>query len=233
MLQRLTRRSTILFSHLIRTQSTLPLINKPTIATAKAQKSELWELDNDILLLLSRDPEAHAVHQERLIRDIMATDEVPYDNASAVMKAMFVSNQLNPVWTLPYDVTLIVFGCSAFVCCPLVFEFDSAKMFADFFSATLQSEDIPDVHSALNVGGWTWTWMEPIIGTASFSILCLQLARTTMKKLEFRPYHHRLQSTRANNLALQYPKYTKSIVKDFGRSQPLRGNKFNPVGRTW
>lgn len=206
---------------------------KPTIASAKQQKTELWELDNITLLLLARDPEAHDVHQERLIRDIMATDGIEYNSASLIMKDIFQSNQVNPLFLLPYDITFVVFGVAAFACVPLVFQYDTATTFAESVHATLDTADIPTVHSFANVGAWTWTWMEPMIGTASFAILCLQLARTTMKKLEFRPYHHSLQSKRANNLASNYPRFTKSIVKDFGRSQPLRGDKFNPLGRTW
>jgi hypothetical protein len=207
--------------------------NKPTIAMAKEQISELWELDNHTLLVLSRDTEAHDVHQERLIRDIMGKDGIEYDQAANIMKDMFEFNQVHPLVMVPYDVTFLLFGVSAVACVPLVFYFDTAKLFADAVSATLDVEEIPTLHSASNVGAWTWTWMEPMIGTASFSILCLQLARTTMKKLEYRPYFHSLQSKRANDLACQYPRYTKSIVKDFGRSQPLRGEKYNPLGRTW
>lgn len=207
------------------------VVTKPTIAMAKAQKTELWELDNDILLVLSRDSEAHDVHQERLIRDIMAVDNIPYDDAEDVMKAMFKYNQLNHMWMLPYDFTLISTGAAAVVCVPLVFDFEAAKAFADLVSAS--SEEVPAVHSAANVGSWTWTWMEPMIGTASFSILCLQLFKGVMQKLALRPYHDSLQSKRANRLSKAYPTYTKSIVKDFGRSQPLRGNKFNPLGSTW
>ena len=233
MLRKLATRVKIPCKLPTRLLSTLPSFNKPTIAIAKQQKTDLWEIDNNTLLVLSRDPDAHDVHQERLIRDIMATDLIEYDQATDVMKNMFESNQLNRLWILPYDITLLVFGTAAFVSVPLVFEYDTARIFAEGLGATLETEDVPTIHSALNVGGWTWTWMEPLIGTASFAILCLQLARTTMKKLEFRPYHHRLQSTRANNLANKFPRYTKSIVKDFGRSQPLRGGKFNPLGTNW
>ena len=39
-----------------------------------------------------------------------------------------------------------------------------------FFAATLQA-------IRNEVGTWTWTWMEPMIGTASFALLCAQFAR--------------------------------------------------------
>ena len=43
----------------------------------------------------------------------------------------------------------------------------------------------------------------------------------------------RLRSQDANKRADAYPMYTRSIVKDFGRSQPLRGPKFNPLNKQW
>jgi len=75
--------------------------------------------------------------------------------------------------------------------------------------------------------------MEPILGTASFSILCLQLLRGAMVNLAYQPYIDFVHSKRANDLADAYPQYTRSIVKDFGRSQPFRGDKFNPLKRRW
>ena len=59
------------------------------------------------------------------------------------------------------------------------------------------------------------------------------LSRRPLSPLRSQPYQDYVQSRRANKLADAYPMYTRSIVKDFGRSQPLRGPKFNPLNKQW
>jgi hypothetical protein len=84
------------------------------------------------------------------------------------------------------------------------------------------------------VGAWTWTWMEPAIGTASFVLLALQvrplaspslaapsnalqgrqcgdgagvqLVRSHMKKIDLKPYHAQLSSMRADRLCTAFPR---------------------------
>ena len=135
------------------------------------------------------------------------------------------------MFQLPLEGGLLLAATGAIVAWPLVFDLAPAKAFADITHASY--DELPDPVVWVNTGTWTWAWMEPLIGTASFSILCLQLFRGQMKKLALKPYTHYVQSRRANRLADRYPQYTRSIVKDFGRSQPLRGLKYNPVGKTW
>jgi len=38
------------------------------------------------------------------------------------------------------------------------------------------------------VGTWTWTWMEPMIGTASFVLLSFQLIRSHMQRIDLKPF---------------------------------------------
>eukprot|EP00656_Telonema_subtile_P048943 TRINITY_DN5978_c0_g1_i2.p1 TRINITY_DN5978_c0_g1~~TRINITY_DN5978_c0_g1_i2.p1 ORF type:complete len:230 (-),score=52.75 TRINITY_DN5978_c0_g1_i2:88-777(-) len=204
---------------------TLPR-QKPTIAMAKQQPRELYELSNEALAIAARSPEAHDVHQERLIRDIMATDEVEYDKAAARMEEVFLYNQTRRTILLPYEVGLAGTMLCAILCFPVVFHDGTATAFADFIGAT---EECPPGTFA-DVGTWSWAWMEPMMGTASFSLLCLQQLRLQMSRLAFKPYYDYVQSRRANQLAAHYPRYNRTIIKEFGRSQPLRGDKFNPVG---
>ncbi len=208
---------------------------KPTVAEAQLQPVHLYELSNEALALAARDPTAHDIHQERLIRDIMATDGLVYDDAAPIMKKMFSANQLSHASLFPYEVGLGLTSLGAILCFPLVFHFDSARAFADLLAANYDVAEMPsvDVATMTKTGSWSWEWMEPMIGTASFSILCFQLLRTTAKRLAFNPYSDSLKSKRANDLAAKFPKYTRSVVKDFARSQPLRGDKFNPIGKKW
>ena len=75
---------------------------------------------------------------------------------------------------------------SAVVAFPLVFHLESARFFADqIFSS--HYEHLPDDAACAKVGEWSWCWMEPMIGTASFSILCLQVLHTQIKDLGLKP----------------------------------------------
>jgi len=209
----------------------------PTIAYAKQQPREVYELSNEALAIASRDVKAHDLHQERLIRDIMAVDGVEYVAASEKMKEIFAANRKGMfLRCLPVEAGCFLFAGLALGAFPLVFHFETSQMFADFVQTSY--DQVPEAgrwrdHGLANTGTWSWAWMEPIIGTCSFSILCLQLLRGQMKKLALNPYTNYLRSRRANRLASWYPQYTRTIVKDFGRSQPLRGKKWNPLGKKW
>lgn len=54
----------------------------PSIAMASEQPRYLYEWSNDSLAIAARDSNAHDVHQERLIREIMAVEEVEYPQVS-------------------------------------------------------------------------------------------------------------------------------------------------------
>ena len=210
--------------------------DKPSIEYARQQPREVFHLSNEALAIAARDSESHDLHQERLIRDIMAIDNVQYEGAAEKMKEVFSANRRGLTMVLPLEAGCVLFAGLSMVCFPLVFHFETSQAFADFVMASY--DEIPETgrwreHGLANTGSWSWTWMEPIIGTASFSILCLQLLRNQMKKLALRPYTNLIRSRRANRLAGLYPQYTRSIVKDFGRSQPLRGRKYNPLGKKW
>lgn len=38
-----------------------------------------------------------------------------------------------------------------------------------------------DLETWLEVGAWTWNWMEPPLGTITFVLLCIQLSRSHMQ----------------------------------------------------
>ena len=100
-------------------------------------------------------------------------------------------------------------------------------------AAQFVKDEIPDVETLdtfWKVGAWTWTWMEPAIGTASFVLLALQvnpsaslrcptrcyvrppvvagvqLVRSHMKKIDLKPYHAQLSSMRADRLCAAFPR---------------------------
>jgi len=163
----------------------------------------------------------------------MAVDDVEYPEACERMKSMYKFNEdMSKLLLLPLHVGMFSCAFAGVVSVPLVFDETLAMAFADFLGAE-QTSQLPRDASWATVGEHTWPWMEPIIGTLSFSILCAQLFRGALVSLAYTPYVDFVQSHRANTLADFYPRYARSIVKQFGRSQPFRGSKFNPTNRSW
>lgn len=206
---------------------------RPTIDEVRASPRFVYEYSNEMLFYAARDTDAHDIHQERLIREIMIVDEIEYDEAAEVMRHMFrYNNELSKYLMIPFHAGLAFCAVSAVGCVPLVFNYTAATNFADLIAASPEEPISPDTAFS-DIGTWTWAWMEPIIGTASFSILCLQLLRSAMINLAYRPVRDSVMSYRANALADAFPQFDRPIVKDFGRSQPMRYIELGPGFRSY
>merc|ERR1712232_1393597 len=93
---------------------------------------------------------------------------------------------------------------------PLVFHRPTAAWFCEKFV----HEDVPDggieeLDKFWKVGNWTWGWMEPYLGTASFVLLGLQFTRINMQRLHWKPYTERILDWRADRLV----KNTHNIMR--------------------
>lgn len=70
----------------------------------------------------------------------------------------------------------------------------------------------------LEVGMWTWGWMEPPLGTISFFILCMQFAAQQRLNLGLQPFTEWLKSRKADQFNLAYPMYDRYIVRDYAKA---------------
>lgn len=73
----------------------------------------------------------------------------------------------------------------------------------------------------LETGAWTWNWMEPALGTASFTLLCFQFSRSQIKKIGMKPYTERLMEARARSLIEAFPNYDRSILYNFVETEKM------------
>jgi len=183
------------------------------------------DLSNDVLIILAEQGQ-HEACFERLVRDIMSTDGIDWHEAVKVAKEIQRENR-KVLWlvTLPYKVGITVAMTTGIGAIPMVFHPGLAKWFNERFVTT----DVPepkDLETAWEVGAWTWNWMEPVLGTASFTLLALQFTRAQMKNMHLQPYTHWVKSYRANRLAELYPQYTEDIVKDFAMTSSM-----NPMSK--
>lgn len=187
---------------------------RPSIADAKDMVRHPSEMPNDLLLKLAYGGDADAC-KERLIREIMSVDNVEWEEGNKIMLKMKQDNKTGMALVrLPYKAGLYTSVFAGVVSLPMVFSLDLALWFNTDYVTT----DVPeprDLETFLEVGSWTWNWMEPPLGTISFVLLALQFARNQMTNLGWQPYTQRVQRARAISLHNLYPNYDKDIVARF------------------
>merc|ERR1712007_154645 len=106
-------------------------------------------------------------------------------------------------------------------CIPMVFHRHTAEWFNEKYVST-QVPEPEDFETMLEVGSWTWNWMEPVLGTASFTLLTLQFVRAQMQELSIAPFTKKMREIRAQRLHQQYPQYCEDIVKDYALTASLK-----------
>ena len=131
------------------------------------------EMDNSVLVTLAA-MDNHEATIEMLIRHIMSTDRVNYDSAYQTFIAIRDENNANVVArTLPHNFGITLALSAGLLSIPLCFHLPTVS----WFNANFVTADIPepkDLETWLEVGSWSWNWMEPPLGQLSFLILCLQ-----------------------------------------------------------
>mmetsp|Transcript_57636 Transcript_57636/g.78588 ORF Transcript_57636/g.78588 Transcript_57636/m.78588 type:complete len:124 (-) Transcript_57636:762-1133(-) len=90
----------------------------------------------------------------------------------------------------------------------------------------MEIPDISEIDTVFKVGTWTWQWMEPMLGTATFVLISLQLSRAHMQNINEKPYHGYVMSWRADRLINAFPNYEREIVRDYAKSDPWNRNSF-------
>ena len=144
-------------------------------------------------------------------------DSVSHEDALEVVRGMARKNaEGQAVSVLPYRIGINAAYVAAWASIPLVFSLQTAKKFNEVAVTT----DVPepaDLNTMLEVGSWTWGWMEPPLGTISFFLLCLQYARDQKLNIGQQPWTTYWKEKQGDKLAAAYPQYHKGIVRDYGR----------------
>lgn len=134
------------------------------------------ELSNETLFMMAKTGDLTSC-RERMIREVMAVDGVGRDAAKETTRAIAKKNAEGLfIGLLPYRVGISVAIASAWISIPAVFSLQFAKSFNTYF-VTTEVPSKSELDTLLEVGSWTWNWMEPPLGTISFFLLCLQYAR--------------------------------------------------------
>jgi len=189
-------------------------VQNPSLAVARSFPIVFSEMKNETLLVIA-EMGNHGARCEVLKRHIMATDSVDYEEANKTLKEIESKSQENKFWlVLPYQVgvaTAMITGIGAI---PMVFNIDLALWF-NHHCVTMEIPQPSDLDTWLETGAWTWNWMEPVLGTASFTLLCFQFSRAQIKRIGMKPYTARMKEARARSLIEAFPTYDRSILRNF------------------
>jgi len=190
----------------------------PTAAEAEAMPRHVSQLSGEALFILAQTGTGHAgAARERLRREIMHVDEVDYFQAGARISELAKVNTENlNLARAPYFVGIGTALVSGWASIPLVFNKWTAKHFNEI-AVTTDVPETSDLETMLEVGMWSWGWMEPPLGTISFFILCMQYSRDQRINLGLPLFTQRYQDSCAAKLEKAFPQYDRLVVRDYAK----------------
>jgi len=193
----------------------------PTAKEAAALPYDIDHLPHEVLLIAAINGN-HDARQEVLTRNIMAVDGVDWHTAAkTAMEIKLCAQSGNWLGRLPYQVGFVVATTVGLGSIPLCFHLDTVLAFNDAF-VTCDPPEEGDVDTWLEVGSYSWNWMEPPLGQASFGILCAQLATSALLVLGFAPNGDWMSNMRARRVVAEYPQYNERVLRDYATSNLLR-----------
>ena len=198
-----------------------PKPDVPSLKTALAMPLSPRQMDNSMLVTLG-ELGNHQARSEILKRHIMCRDRVSYEQACQTFLTIEQKNHEHIyLLSLPYILGIAMGVTSAAAAWPMVFDLATAEWFNHHFVTT----DVPepkDLETFWEVGAWSWSWNEPVLGTVSFVLLALQFTRAQIQNLGIKPYTAWVKHWRGERLARAFPKYDAEVVIDYSRTATFR-----------
>lgn len=203
------------------------------------------ELSGDQLVILSEQGAHLGASRERLRREIMAIDGISYSETTNVVRTLDICADrtcLAPraylptlcarlplaqllavakesvgqqiMMKAPYQLSIYTALVAGWASLPLVFHFSTATLFNDMF-VTADPPDVGDADTWLEVGAWSWSWMEPPLGTISFFLLCIQFAREQRMSIGGKAMTEIMQEKQGENVAAKFPQYDGPALRQY------------------
>jgi len=174
----------------------------------------------------------HCSRRERLLREVMCVDGISWGQAHDVINKFDKFNErFYWIETMPYRIGITAAFLGGLASIALVFW----SPVAVWYGLDVAGEELPDGVKDIDeltvnqVGTWTWSWMEPMIGTASFVLLCCQFIRGQAVKMNMRSYSEQLLHWRADRLCKAFPGYDQSMLRAWAKHMPQCGLHFFPT----
>jgi len=189
-------------------------------AAAKDYVFDFEQMSQETLLMLSSNEcEGHyEACSELVTRNIMQVDGVSHEEASVTFaKVDEAAKSGLSMWRMPYTIGMYTFFASAIISVPLVFHEETVMWFNEAF-VTFEPPGEGEMDTWLEVGAYSWSWMEPPLGQLSFMILAVQLGAMNMRNLGMKPYGTFYRNYQARNLVKDFPAYNKRILTQFSNA---------------
>uniref|UniRef100_A0A7R9ZEU6 Uncharacterized protein n=1 Tax=Pseudictyota dubia TaxID=2749911 RepID=A0A7R9ZEU6_9STRA len=184
---------------------------KPSLSYVKSMPSSFSSMRHEQILQLAAEGVPKA-RKEALVRNVMAVDSIEYEEAQEVVKEITKASRKNiALHHLPFKIGLYTAVFGGLVSVPMVFHSDTVHAFNEYF-VTADVPEPKDLETWLEVGSWSWAWMEPLIGQASFFLLTMQFARSQLQNLGLMPYSDYMRKVRSERLIELYPQYNAEIL---------------------
>ena len=190
--------------------------NRPTLedVRAGARFNDPSGYPNDLLLQCAEEGDRGSI-RETLTRYIMLKDSASWEDANDKVDSIAEEAQTGLLkHKLPYFGGIAFGFVAAWGSIPMVFDLATAEAFNEAFVTTEHPRD-EDLETWLEVGAWTWNWMEPWMGTISFQLLALQFMRMQMLNVGFRPYTGWVIGLRQRKISGAFPEYAGKELDQF------------------
>ena len=152
-------------------------------------------------------------------------DNVSYEDATATFIRIEERNRHGLfLVALPYQIGVFTASVAALAALPLVFHLPTVEMFNEL-AVTTEVPPQTDLEYPLEVAIWSWNWMEPPLGSASFILLCMQYIRGQMVNLGMKPYTSWIKSYRGKRLADEFPQYDRKILRSYSETATFVNKK--------
>jgi hypothetical protein len=169
---------------------------------------------NELLLDCADKGDVGSV-RELLTRHIMRVDGVEWEDADAKVDTIEGDAKTGLLkHKFPYFFGIAFGFVSAWGSIPMVFDLNTALWFNELYVTTEIPPD-EDLETWLEVGAWSWNWMEPWTGTISFQLLALQFMRLQMLNVGYRPYTGWVIGARQRRLTQMYPEYAGRELEQY------------------
>ena len=196
----------------------------PTIEDARAMPRHVSDMSGDSLFVLAEGSGHAGARRERMRREIMVVDNVDYVATGTRLSEMSsLAASRHALYKSPYQIGIFSALVGGWFSLPLVFHYQSASGFNDLF-VTCDPPDVGEADTWLEVGAWSWNWMEPPLGTISFFLLCMQFAREQRERIGVKHFTEKIRERQGDSLVSAYPQYDEEIVRAYAESIALQSD---------
>lgn len=202
---------------------------RPNFEIAARQPTHVSEITHRSLAEAAMMGNDSAI-RERLLREIMCVDQCSWEQAHAVLAKMDEYNeQYYWVESMPYRVGIFLAIIIGILSAILVFW----RPIAYWYGVEIACEDPPedpsiDEMTVNQIGSWTWTWMEPMIGTATFLLLCFQFMRGQTTRMNMNEYSQFIGTQRGLRIRAKFKHYDGSMTAAWADRLPKVKMNFMP-----